>query len=110
VTNAVKFTPKGGSVSISAKSVSNNQIEISVKDSGIGMNQNLIDNLFRLDTVTNRKGTDGEASTGLGLLICKDFIEKNGGILKIESEEGIGSTIRFTLPEKDQAISQKTEA
>jgi signal transduction histidine kinase len=102
VTNAVKFTPKGGSVTISAKSLSDNFIEILVKDTGIGMNKSMIDNLFRLDTVTSRKGTDGESSTGLGLLICKDFIDKNGGILMIESEEGIGSTIRFTLPEKDQ--------
>lgn len=104
VTNAVKFTPKGGNVTISAKPLSDNFIEILVKDTGIGMNKSMIDNLFRLDTVTSRKGTDGESSTGLGLLICKDFIEKNGGILKIESEEGIGSTIRFTLPEKDQTI------
>jgi PAS domain S-box-containing protein len=110
VTNAVKFTPKGGSVTISAKSLSDSFIEILVKDTGIGMNKSMIDNLFRLDTVTSRKGTDGESSSGLGLLICKDFIAKNGGILKIESEEGIGSTIRFTLPEKDQTISQETEA
>jgi len=102
VTNAVKFTTKGGNVIISAKPLSESFIEISVKDTGIGMNKSMIDNLFRLDAVTSRKGTDGESSTGLGLLICKDFIAKNGGILKIDSEEGKGSTIWFTLPEKDQ--------
>ena len=98
LTNAVKFTPRGGSIFVSAKSGPDNLVEISVKDTGIGMNQHMIDNLFRLDVNTNRKGTDGEASTGLGLVISKDFVEKNGGQLWVESEEGIGSTFRFTLP------------
>jgi len=102
LTNAVKFTPKGGSILVSAKSGPDNLVEISVKDTGIGMNQHMIDNLFRLDVNTNRKGTDGEASTGLGLVISKDFVEKNGGQLWVESEEGIGSTFRFTLPVKSE--------
>jgi PAS domain S-box-containing protein len=110
VTNAVKFTPKGGSFTVSAKSVPNNSVEISVKDTGIGMDANMIDNLFRLDISTSRKGTEGESSTGLGLIICKDYIEKHGGKLSIESEEGKGSTFRFTLPESDQAGSPKAEA
>lgn len=100
MTNAVKFTPKGGNIFVSAKSVPNNFVEISIKDNGIGMNQNMIDNLFRLDVNTSRKGTEGEASTGLGLIICNDFIKKNKGELWIESEEYKGSTFRFTLPEK----------
>jgi len=62
------------------------------------MNQNIIDNLFRINTNTNRKGTEGEYSTGLGLVICKDFIDKHGGNLMIESEEGKGSDFHFTLP------------
>ena len=98
--NAVKFTPKGGSVKISAKLVSNKSVEITIKDTGIGMNKKMIDNLFHLDKNTNRKGTDGENSTGLGLIICKDFIEKNGGRLLIESDEGKGSIFRFTIPAK----------
>jgi len=98
LTNAVKFTPRGGSIFVSAKPGPDNLVEISVKDTGIGMNQHMIDNLFRLDVNANRKGTDGEASTGLGLVISKDFVEKNGGQLWVESEEGIGSTFRFTLP------------
>ena len=98
LTNAVKFTPRGGSIFVSAKSGPDNLVEISVKDTGIGMNQHMIDNLFRLDVNANRKGTDGEASTGLGLVISKDFVEKNGGQLWVESEEGIGSTFSFTLP------------
>jgi len=98
VTNAVKFTPEGGKVQISAWASTENNICISVKDSGIGMNAGLIENLFRLDGNTSRKGTSGELSTGLGLIICKDFIEKHGGELYVESEVGKGSTFRFTLP------------
>ena len=99
LSNAIKFTPKGGSISVSASKISNYLIQISVKDVGIGMNQNIIDNLFRIDTNTNRKGTEGEYSTGLGLIICKGFIEKHGGKLLIESEEGKGSVFQFTLPD-----------
>ena len=98
VTNALKFTPHGGRISISAKPVSGKLIEISISDSGVGMSRNMIENLFNLDVNTNRKGTDGELSTGLGLMICKDFIEKHGGKLIVESEEGKGSTFRFVLP------------
>ena len=95
VTNAVKFTSKGGIILISAKSIPGNLVEISVRDTGIGMSKGLIDDLFRLDANTGRKGTDGEPSTGLGLMICKDFIEKNGGELFIESEEGKGSDLNL---------------
>ena len=100
MTNAVKFTPKGGRVFFSAKPLSDNMVEISIRDTGIGMNQNMIENLFQLDTKTNRKGTDGEPSTGLGLMICKDFVEKHGGKLWVESEERKGSIFRFTIPGK----------
>jgi len=102
LTNAVKFTPESGSIFVSARPGTNNLVEISVKDTGIGMNQHMIDNLFRLDIDTNRKGTDGEASTGLGLVISKDFVEKNGGQLWTESIEGKGSTFSFTLPVKSE--------
>jgi len=72
--------------------------EISIKDTGIGMNKSIIDNLFRLDEQTNRQGTDDEPSTGLGLIICKDFAEKHGEKLWVESEVDRGSTFSFTLP------------
>ena len=100
--NAMKFTKKGGNVSIAAKTVSGNSVEISVRDTGIGMSSTMVEDLFRLDVQTNRKGTDGEPSTGLGLLLCKDFIEKHGGKIWVESEEGKGSTFRFTLPVQNQ--------
>ncbi len=102
VSNAIKFTAPRGNITITAKSMDHNWIEISVKDTGIGMNKEMLENLFKLDANTNRKGLMGEPSTGLGLIICKDFIEKHGGRLWIESEEGKGSTFSFTLPAKAQ--------
>ena len=98
LTNAVKFTKKGGAITISAQKCSDKFVEISVIDTGIGMNQHLLNQLFRLDVITNRKGTGGEYSSGLGLIICRDLIEKHGGRLEVDSEEGKGSTFRFTLP------------
>ena len=98
VFNAVKFTHKSGKVIIYAKPVPGNFVEISIRDTGIGMSRSMIDNLFRFDVKTNRNGTEGEPSTGLGLIICKDFIEKHGGRIWAESEEGKGSIFRFILP------------
>lgn len=98
VSNAVKFTPKAGNVSLSAKATDDKSIEISIKDSGIGMSSAIIDKLFQLDIQINRKGTEGEPSTGLGLLLCKEFIEKLGGKIWVESEEGKGSVFYFTIP------------
>ncbi|NWJ52221.1 MAG: PAS domain S-box protein [Bacteroidetes bacterium] len=98
VSNAVKFTPKEGTIFISAKNTDDNSVEISIKDSGIGMSKSMIDNLFIINEQTNRKGTDGEPSTGLGLLLCKEFVSKHGGNIWVESEEGKGSTFYFTIP------------
>ncbi len=98
VSNAVKFTPKGGSVSISAIPSAGGLVEISIRDSGIGMSKDILENLFSIGNITNRKGTENELSTGLGLVLCKDFIEKHGGKLTVESQEDKGSTFSFTLP------------
>lgn len=98
VTNAVKFTPKGGKITLSSKTVAEKSVEILVKDTGIGMNPDMVKNLFQLNRQTNRKGTEGEPSSGLGLILCKEFIEKHGGKLWVESAVGIGSTFRFTIP------------
>ncbi len=96
--NAVKFTPKGGEILLEAKLRNDNMVEISICDNGIGMDNTMLDKLFHLDEQINRRGTEGEATTGLGLIICKDFVEKNGGELWAESEEGKGSTFYFTIP------------
>lgn len=95
--NAVKFTNKGGKISIAAKASGNNFVKISVTDTGIGMKKQMVNDLFRIDVNTSRPGTDGEPSTGLGLLLCKDFVEKQGGRIWAESKEGKGSTFNFTL-------------
>jgi len=96
--NAVKFTPKGGLVYISAKPAANNFIEIIVKDTGIGMDAEILGKLFQIGQSTNRRGTDGEPSTGLGLLLCEGFVKKHGGTIHVKSEEGQGSEFRFTFP------------
>jgi PAS domain S-box-containing protein len=98
ISNAIKYTQKGGNVNVLAKTSDDKDIEISVMDSGIGMSQELINNLFRIDVKTNRLGTDGEPTTGLGLMLCKEFVEKHGRKIRVESEEGIGTVFYFTLP------------
>lgn len=97
LSNAVKFTPAGGEVVVDAKR-KDEHIVVSVKDSGIGIPNVIIDKLFTLGEKTARAGTDGEASTGLGLLLCKDYLEKMGCKIWVESEEQKGSTFYFTLP------------
>jgi CheY-like chemotaxis protein len=98
VSNAIKFTRHGGRITISAGPGENNTVVIAVKDTGIGMSNEMLDNLFRIDVKSGRRGTEGEPSTGLGLLLCKEFIEKHGGKIWVESEEGKGSVFYFTLP------------
>ena len=101
VSNAVKFTARGGKINITAKSLSSDMVEVSINDTGIGMKKEFLENIFRIDTDTNRKGTEGEPSTGLGLLLCKEFVEKHGGKIWAESEEGKGSIFSFTLATKN---------
>jgi len=97
ISNSIKFTPKGGQIEISAKESEPHSVVISIKDDGIGMNKAILDNLFSLSAKINRKGTEGELSSGLGLIMCKELIEKNGGRIWADSEEGKGSTFYFTL-------------
>lgn len=97
LSNAVKFTPKGGKVTIKAQNSAAGFIQISIVDTGIGMNEHLLQDLFKIDVHNNRKGTEGEPSVGLGLMLCKDFVEKQNGTLWVESTEGKGSSFYFTL-------------
>tara|TARA_R110001583_G_scaffold154770_1_gene306489 strand:- start:4225 stop:5466 length:1242 start_codon:yes stop_codon:yes gene_type:complete len=99
LSNAIKFTPRNGNVKLDGKLI-DDQLIVSISDSGIGMNKSLINNLFKLGEKTSRTGTEGELSTGLGLFLCQGFIERHKGKLWAESEEGKGSTIHFTLPNK----------
>jgi len=97
VSNAIKFTPEGGSVTLSAQ-VARQQVKVSITDTGVGMSPEIVSKLFRIDTKHSTKGTADEKGTGLGLILCKEFIEKNGGRIGVESEPGKGSVFFFTLP------------
>ena len=98
ISNSIKFTHSGGRVILTALRNNSENIIISVSDTGIGMSELMAQNLFNQSTQTRRFGTDGESTTGLGLLIAKDFVEMSGGNIWVESKEGKGSVFSFTLP------------
>ena len=99
LTNAIKFSHPDGYVKITAEDTKEN-IKFSVVDKGTGIKKELLDNLFRIDKSTTRKGTLGEKGTGLGLILCKEFTEKNNGVLTISSVENEGSTFSVILPKE----------
>ena len=97
--NALKFTNKGGKIVISSKRHGYDFWEISIKDNGIGMSKEALNNLFSKELGGKPQyGTEGEKGTGLGLKLTKDFISKNGGEVKVYSEKGVGTNFTFTLP------------
>lgn len=99
ITNAIKFTKKNGTVTISVSETKKQDfIEISVTDTGVGIAKDKIDELFRIDKDTSTPGTENESGTGLGLILCKEFVEKHGGEIWVESEVDKGSKFIFTLP------------
>ena len=97
VSNSIKFTNSGGSINIDAKQNSEN-ITISISDNGVGITPQNLAKLFDISEVLTTKGTAGETGTGLGLLLCKEFVEKHGGKIWVESEVGKGCDFKFTLP------------
>ncbi|KAB2871115.1 MAG: sensor histidine kinase [Bacteroidales bacterium] len=97
VSNAIKFTSNGGWIEISA-SRKEKMVEISVSDSGIGIKDDDIEKIFLLDSSFTTKGTANETGTGLGLLLCKEFVEKNNGEIWVDSKKGKGSNFYFTIP------------
>lgn len=98
--NAVKFSEPGDKVIATAYNAEGNVI-FKIADSGIGMSKKIRENLFKVDVNTTRKGTGGEPSTGLGLLLCKEFIERHNGKIWVESTEGKGSTFYISVPDKE---------
>jgi len=99
VSNAVKFTHPGGEVKITARTSSTDSfIEITVSDNGVGIDPGDIAGLFRIDVQKKTRGTAREKGTGLGLILCKEFVEKNNGSIKVGSTPGKGSAFTFTLP------------
>lgn len=99
VFNAIKFSPKGSEIILKATETEAG-LQIDVIDSGVGIPPETIKKLFRIDTNTSLQGTEGETGTGLGLVICREFVEKHNGQIWVESELGKGSVFSFTLPEK----------
>jgi PAS domain S-box-containing protein len=97
VSNALKFTNNGGTISVSSEENSEN-VTISISDNGVGIKAENIKKLFNISEVITTKGTAEETGTGLGLLLCKEFVEKHGGKIWVESEVGKGSEFKFTLP------------
>lgn len=97
LSNALKFTPEGGSVSILSQE-EDLYHQIIVIDNGVGMNEEQQENLFTAHQNVSTQGTGNEKGTGLGLMLCKEFVEKNGGKIWVESEEGMGSSFYFTFP------------
>ena len=98
LSNGIKFTPEGGSVTIAAEMLADQSCLISVTDTGIGISQEMQELLFRIDAKASRKGTNGESSCGLGLLLCKEFVDRHSGEIWVESKEGEGSTFFVRLP------------
>jgi hypothetical protein len=97
ISNSIKFTNKDGLIKIYAEKVSNDFIQITVSDNGVGMTNDQTNNLFGL-TAASTKGTNDEKGTGLGLMICKEMAERQGGTISVKSEVGKGTDMSFTLP------------
>ena len=105
VSNSIKFTNKSGKITINSEQDSEN-IRISVSDNGVGIPKDNLSKLFDISEILSTKGTAGETGTGIGLLLCKEFVEKHGGKIWVKSEVGKGSDFKFTLP---LLISPKSE-
>jgi signal transduction histidine kinase len=97
VGNAIKFTHADGTIEIKAHK-KEDQVFVSVKDTGIGLSEEELQNLFRIDSKVKRKGTNNEDGSGIGLILCKEFVEKNNGTIWAESIHGESSTFKFTIP------------
>jgi signal transduction histidine kinase len=97
INNAIKFTHSGGNIQINAQE-KNDNIEVSVTDNGMGIDAPILKTLFKSAATYSTNGTSNEKGTGLGLLVCKEFVELNGGKIWVESEKGKGSRFTFTLP------------
>ena len=95
--NAIKFSNPGGTINFEAKSV-NSKIELTINDYGVGMSPSQMNSLFSLDKAKSTPGTASEKGTGLGMIICKEFVENNNGRINVNSKVGSGTSIRIILP------------
>ncbi|MCK5817193.1 MAG: tetratricopeptide repeat protein [Candidatus Marinimicrobia bacterium] len=97
ISNAIKYSHPGGKITIVAKE-KGKQLEISIRDQGVGMDEDTLNNLFHIDQTVSELGTDGEKGTGLGLILSKEFVERHRGKIFAESEKGKGSTFTISIP------------
>jgi signal transduction histidine kinase len=97
--NAVKFSNRGGEIFIRAESSNHRYIRFSIQDQGIGMDEKTCENLFKLNKKPGATGTEGEKGTGLGLILCKEFVTRHGGTLWVTSKKKEGTTFFFTIPQ-----------
>jgi signal transduction histidine kinase len=98
LSNALKFTKQGGLITVSYKNLNEKFYEFSISDKGVGIEEDDLKNLFKIDVHHTTLGTANEKGTGLGLILCKDLVEKNGGKIRAESTVNVGTTFYFTLP------------
>jgi PAS domain S-box-containing protein len=103
LSNALKFTPVGGRIHVSSSSSDDDVLTLTVTDTGVGLAPEDASKLFRIDAPYTRVGTAGEKGSGLGLVLCKDLIEANGGSIALESRPGAGTTVTLTLPTRKPA-------
>ena len=98
ISNALKYTNNNGQVRIACRELDRDFWEVSISDSGVGIPKDMLPKLLRIDTQYTHVGTAGEEGSGLGLILCRELVEQNGGTLRVESEPGRGTTFHFTLP------------
>jgi PAS domain S-box-containing protein len=98
LTNAIKFSEHHKTITLSSNRCQNGRTEITVIDQGIGIPEETLNSLFVLGNRASQPGTDGEPSTGLGLLLCKEYVDKNNGAIRVESTPGVGSSFLICLP------------
>jgi len=99
LSNAIKFSPRKTTITVNAinQNQSSSYIDINVTDNGVGIPKENIDKLFKIETNVSTYGTEKEKGTGLGLILCRELVEKNGGRIWVESTEQIGSIFHFTI-------------
>lgn len=98
ISNAIKFTPSGGTITVKAEHLNEKEALVSVSDTGIGISKEDREKIFQIDVHHTTVGTNNEQGTGLGLILCKELVEKNHGEINVESKVGYGTTFKFTVP------------
>jgi signal transduction histidine kinase len=94
--NSIKFSYRGGKIEINAE-IKGNQVIVQIKDYGVGINNKKLSGIFNIENSKSTTGTEGEKGSGFGLILCKELIERNGGTIQIESEEGKGTCISISF-------------